>query len=89
MMGNGSSKLLTSLHLVRLRHAPGVALFLALLWSSFGQPAHAHSGEGFHPESLWSLLRTTLIVALVIAALVGVLWLYRRVKSKQEKSPQK
>lgn len=45
----------------------------------------AHEGTGFHPEALWNLLRTGLLVAGAIALLVGVLWAYERTRSRRAK----
>lgn len=45
----------------------------------------AHDGAGFHPEALWDLLRTGLLVAGAIAFLMGVLWVYERTRSRLAK----
>lgn len=64
------------------------ALYIALVssagWLTFTFQVQAHTGEGFHPEKLWALLRTTLVVILVVSVLIGALWLYGRVKSRRK-----
>lgn len=70
------------MRLMRLIQMLSMTLVWVLGWAILlPQPVEAHTGEGFHLETLWALLRTTLYVALAIAAWIGVLWLYRRYKS--------
>lgn len=61
-----------------------IVWFLALLANP--AIAYAHEGQGFHPERLWALLKTTLLVAAIISASIGALWYYQRRKSRQRKS---
>lgn len=62
-----------------------LSLALALGLLAIPVPVYAHEGGGFHPERLWALLRTTLLVAVVGSALLGVLWLYQRQRSRPVK----
>ncbi|MBI4286831.1 MAG: hypothetical protein HY671_00180 [Chloroflexi bacterium] len=61
-----------------------IALVFSAGWLTFTPQVQAHTGEGFHPEKLWALLRTTLVVVLAASALIGALWLYGRAKSKRK-----
>lgn len=60
-------------------------LALILSWGLTPGTAEAHEGQGFHPEALWALLRTGLLVAAAVAALVGALWVYQRMRSARRK----
>lgn len=57
-------------------------MWLLLAWAAglaiTPTTAEAHEGGGFHPEKLWALLRTGLLVAAVVAAFLGVAWFYER-----------
>lgn len=45
----------------------------------------AHEGQGFHPEALWALLQTGLLVVVAVSTLIGALWLYERTRSRSAK----
>lgn len=70
---------------MRLGWALGLALAWVLGWFTFTYPVEAHTGEGFHPEALWALLRTGLFVALVVTGWIGALWLYGRAQSRRKR----
>lgn len=56
---------------------------LLLGWLIVPDVVLAHEGQGFHPESLWALLRTGLLVAAVIFGVGGMLWAYDYLKSRK------
>lgn len=64
---------------------PWRSLVLALIWLIVPEAALAHPGTGFHPEALWALLRTGLLVAVGVSVLLGVLWVYERMTARQSK----
>lgn len=49
-----------------------------LLGTDRGMAVRFHAGEDFHPEKLWDLLLTAGLVALGLAAIIGLLWALRR-----------
>lgn len=69
-------------HIGAWRWVLGAGLALSILIPG---AAAAHEGTGFHPEAVWALLRTGLLVAAAIAALGGILWVYERAKSRRAK----
>lgn len=63
-----------------------VAPALALVWLIVPEAALAHEGNGFHPEDVVGFATNwRLLVAVGVCALLGVLWLYERVGSRQSK----
>lgn len=66
---------------------PVLVLTLALMLSQILVPGavEAHEGTGFHPEALWALLRTGLLVAGAVLALLGGLWLYERARDRRSR----
>lgn len=64
--------------MARYIRALWVSCALAMGYLASAQRVAAHTGEGFHPEVLWDLLRTALIVVVAISVLIGALWLYRQ-----------
>mgnify|MGYP001573307119 CR=1 FL=1 len=69
---------------MRLKRALWIAFISVTGRLTLMSQVEAHTGEGFHPEVLWDLLKTTLLVVLAVAAVIGVLWLYGRTRSQRK-----
>ncbi len=57
----------------------------ALIGLAIPDAVQAHEGQGFHPEALWALLQTGLLVVVGVSTLIGALWLYERTTSRSPK----